>query len=79
MTAAATVGLGDAENDQAFMHLCGVAVAVRQRVARPEKGGTFRDLDSINGAGVRDVIDRILAGTLNTGPHVIPSWRGEQR
>jgi HAD superfamily hydrolase (TIGR01484 family) len=78
MTAAATVGLGDAENDHAFMHLCGLAVAVANALPALKKEADFVT-DSINGAGVRDVIDRILAGTLNAPEGVarLPKYKRE--
>lgn len=60
VTAAATVGIGDAENDHAFMLLCGLAVAVANALPALKKEAHFVTA-AANGAGVRDVIDRILA------------------
>jgi hydroxymethylpyrimidine pyrophosphatase-like HAD family hydrolase len=75
VSAAATIGMGDAENDHAFMHLCGVAVAVANALPALKKEAHFVT-DAANGAGVRDVIDRILAGKLNLLDRVAPPMAG---
>ncbi|HEY6349395.1 MAG TPA: HAD family hydrolase [Candidatus Angelobacter sp.] len=61
----AVVGLGDAENDEPFLKQCGISVAVAN--ATPE----IKDLADVvtkgeRGAGVIEVIEGILAGTLET-------------
>jgi hydroxymethylpyrimidine pyrophosphatase-like HAD family hydrolase len=56
-----TVGVGDAENDHAFLDACGTSVAVAN--ALPELKGTV-DLVTRGeaGAGVVELVDRLLAG-----------------
>ncbi|HEY6248415.1 MAG TPA: HAD family hydrolase [Candidatus Angelobacter sp.] len=59
----ALVGVGDAENDEPFLKLCGISVAVAN--ATPE----IKELAGIvargeRGDGVIEVIESILAGTL---------------
>jgi len=55
------VGIGDAENDDAFLSLCGSYVAVANAIpAIQEAADVVTDLD--HGAGVAEVIERILAG-----------------
>jgi len=61
----AVVGIGDAENDEPFLKQCGISVAVAN--ATPE----IKELANIvtrgeRGAGVIEVIESILAGTLET-------------
>ena len=60
VTPATTVGVGDAENDHAFMHFCGLAVAVANALPSVKKDAHFV-CEAANGAGVRSLIDRILA------------------
>jgi hydroxymethylpyrimidine pyrophosphatase-like HAD family hydrolase len=59
-----TVGIGDAENDQAFLRACGVAVAVANALP------SVKDLAHVvtagaRGAGVAELIERILSGELD--------------
>lgn len=59
-----TVGIGDAENDQAFLRACGVAVAVANALP------SVKDLAHVvtggaRGAGVIEAVDRLLAGELD--------------
>ena len=63
LTPEQTVGIGDAENDEAFLKLCGASVAVenaldvvKQRVDLVTKGA--------RGAGVTEVIGQLLANDL---------------
>lgn len=61
----AVVGIGDAENDEPFLKLCGISVAVANATAE------IKDLADIvitgeRGEGVVEVIEGILAGTLET-------------
>jgi hydroxymethylpyrimidine pyrophosphatase-like HAD family hydrolase len=60
-----TVGVGDAENDQAFLRSCGLAVAVDNALP------TVKELSHVvtagaRGAGVVEFIDRLLAGDFDT-------------
>ena len=61
ISAQAVVGIGDAENDEAFLAMCGSSVAVanaldslKARAARVTMGE--------NGAGVREVIELMISG-----------------
>lgn len=55
------VGIGDAENDDAFLSLCGSYVAVGNAIpAIQEAADVVTDMD--HGAGVTEVIERVLAG-----------------
>ena len=63
---ARTIGVGDAENDQAFLRLCGLSVAVANALP------SVRELAHVvtsgaRGAGVIELIDDLLAGRL-VGP-----------
>jgi len=63
VTAQRTVGIGDAENDQAFLRACGLAVAVANALP------TVKELAHMvcagaRGAGVVELIDAWLAGDL---------------
>jgi hydroxymethylpyrimidine pyrophosphatase-like HAD family hydrolase len=59
-----TVGVGDAENDQAFLRACGIAVAVANALDSVKR---MADLVTAGarGAGVSELIDRMLAGELD--------------
>jgi len=63
VSAAYTVGVGDAENDHAFLQLCGTAVAVANALDGVKKGASFVTQGRA-GSGVRELIDLILAGEL---------------
>lgn len=60
-----TVGVGDAENDQAFLRMCGLAVAVNnalpavKEMADVVTGGA-------RGAGVTELLSRLFAGEFDT-------------
>jgi hydroxymethylpyrimidine pyrophosphatase-like HAD family hydrolase len=55
------VGIGDAENDDAFLSLCGSYVAVGNAIPSiQEAADVVTDLD--HGAGVTQVIESVLAG-----------------
>jgi hydroxymethylpyrimidine pyrophosphatase-like HAD family hydrolase len=63
LSAAAVVGVGDAENDHSLLRFCGYAVAVAN--ALPSlKAGADLVTDLPAGAGVAELIDRLIAGTL---------------
>lgn len=55
------VGVGDAENDAAFLEMCGVSVAVANAIpAIREAADLVTDQD--HGAGVVEVINKVIAG-----------------
>jgi hydroxymethylpyrimidine pyrophosphatase-like HAD family hydrolase len=63
-SADATIGIGDAENDQAFLRACGLAVAVENALpAVKEMAHVVTALP--RGAGVTEFIDRLIAGELD--------------
>jgi hydroxymethylpyrimidine pyrophosphatase-like HAD family hydrolase len=63
---ARTIGVGDAENDQAFLRLCGLSVAVAN--ALPSVKELAHVVTSgARGAGVIELVDDLLAGKL-VGP-----------
>jgi HAD superfamily hydrolase (TIGR01484 family) len=63
LTPAQTVGVGDAENDHAFLELCGIGAAVAN--ALPSlKAHADVVLTRDHGAGVVELIDQLLAGML---------------
>ena len=55
-----TVGVGDAENDLAFMKLCGFSVAVANALPAIKESADWVT-KSDRGAGVTELIDRIIA------------------
>jgi len=55
------VGIGDAENDLAFLRLCGFSVAVANAIDLLKRQVDFVTR-SENGAGVAEVIERLIAG-----------------
>jgi hydroxymethylpyrimidine pyrophosphatase-like HAD family hydrolase len=59
------IGMGDGENDQAFLELCGMSAAVSGAVESLKAKVDWVASQS-NGAGVRELIDRLLAGDLVT-------------
>ena len=58
-----TVGVGDAENDQAFLRACGVGAAVANALPAV-KAGADLVLDGARGDGVQQLIARLLADDL---------------
>jgi hydroxymethylpyrimidine pyrophosphatase-like HAD family hydrolase len=65
VTADETVGVGDAENDQAFLQACGLSVAVAN--ALPSlKGQADIVTRGARGAGVQELIARLLSGELES-------------
>jgi hydroxymethylpyrimidine pyrophosphatase-like HAD family hydrolase len=67
LEAADTVGVGDAENDQAFLRVCGLAVAVGNALDSV-KSMAHVVTAGARGAGVTELIDRLLAGELDAMP-----------
>jgi hydroxymethylpyrimidine pyrophosphatase-like HAD family hydrolase len=59
------VGIGDAENDQAFLRMCGLSVAVANALPSV-KAGVHMVMPGERGTGVVELIDRLLAGDLDT-------------
>ena len=59
-----TIGVGDAENDQAFLRVCGLAVAVANALPSVKE---MADLVTAGarGAGVIELLERVLAGELD--------------
>ena len=56
-----TLGVGDAENDQAFLRACGVAVAVANAL-QSVKDAAHIVTQGARGDGIIELIDRLLAG-----------------
>jgi hydroxymethylpyrimidine pyrophosphatase-like HAD family hydrolase len=57
------VGIGDAENDHAFLKLCGCAVAVANALASVKQDADFVTAGS-RGTGVQELIEEMLADDL---------------
>ena len=55
------VGIGDAENDSAFLRLCGYSVAVANAISSLKKQVDFVTRSKF-GAGTAEVIERMIAG-----------------
>lgn len=64
VAAAQTVGVGDAENDQVFLRMCGLAVAVSDALPSVKEIADIVTLGA-RGAGVVELIDRLLSGALD--------------
>lgn len=60
-----TIGIGDAENDQAFLRRCGLAVAVDNALPSVKEMSDIVT-SGARGAGVVELIDRWLAGDLDS-------------
>lgn len=67
LRAGQTIGVGDAENDQAFLRACGLAVSVANGLSSLK---SCADLvtEAENGQGVIELAGRLLAGTLSREP-----------
>ena len=59
-----TVGVGDAENDQAFLRACGLAVAVANALPSVKHIAHVITVGA-RGAGVTELIEQLLAGALD--------------
>jgi hydroxymethylpyrimidine pyrophosphatase-like HAD family hydrolase len=59
-----TIGVGDAENDHAFLRHCGVAVAVANALPSV-KAAADLVTTAINGSGVTELINRLLGDDLD--------------
>ncbi len=65
------VGVGDAENDHAFLSACELSVAVANALPSvKETAGFVTDAD--HGAGVEELIELMIADRLPPAPHRIP-------
>jgi len=64
LSAERTVGVGDAENDQAFLRACGLAVAVANALDSVKERAHVVTVGA-RGAGVIELIDRMIAGDLD--------------
>ncbi|NJN12273.1 MAG: HAD family phosphatase [Richelia sp. RM1_1_1] len=58
------VGVGDAENDLAFLNVCGISVAVNNALPGVKETATFVTENS-RGAGVMELIDMLIASDLS--------------
>jgi hydroxymethylpyrimidine pyrophosphatase-like HAD family hydrolase len=75
-----TVGIGDAENDQVFLRACGLSVAVDNALLSVKEMCDVV-LTTARGAGVTELIERMLSGSLETvtpdpAKHVAPAAAG---
>jgi hydroxymethylpyrimidine pyrophosphatase-like HAD family hydrolase len=61
------IGIGDAENDEAFLGICGVAVAVANALPAVKEMADVVTSEA-RGAGVAQAIRMLLAGELDTIP-----------
>jgi hydroxymethylpyrimidine pyrophosphatase-like HAD family hydrolase len=68
ISAERTVGIGDAENDHAFLAACGFGVAVANALPALKKTADFVTEGS-NGAGVIEIIDRLLRDDVPARPN----------
>jgi hydroxymethylpyrimidine pyrophosphatase-like HAD family hydrolase len=60
LSAANVIGIGDAENDQAFLAMCGCGVAVANALEGLKSTANHVTIGEA-GAGVREVIDWLIA------------------
>jgi HAD superfamily hydrolase (TIGR01484 family) len=60
------VGVGDAENDQSFLANCGLSVAVANALPVVKMSASLVTQQA-RGAGVRELIDQLLAGEIHRG------------
>ncbi len=64
LSAQSVVAIGDAENDQAFLAMCGCGVAVANALD-PVKAGAEHVTRGEAGAGVREIIDALISEDLH--------------
>ena len=65
--AAHVAGVGDAENDHALLQMCGVGAAVGNALPALKDHADLV-LTATHGAGVTELIERIIAGTIDETP-----------
>ena len=70
-----TIGVGDAENDQAFLRACRVAVAVANALPSVKEMAHVVTRGA-RGAGVAELVDRVITGELDDLPRA-PTVRTE--
>ena len=63
LPAESVIGVGDAENDAPFLDMCGTAVAVANAI-RSIKAAADWVTDKPRGAGVVEIINRVMSGDL---------------
>jgi hydroxymethylpyrimidine pyrophosphatase-like HAD family hydrolase len=76
LSAERIIGVGDAENDQAFLRACGLAVAVANALPSVKELAHVVTVGA-RGAGVTELIHRVLAGELDevgVGVTDTPPW-----
>ena len=78
LSAERTIGVGDAENDQAFLRACGLAVAVANALPSVKEMAHVVT-EGARGAGVAELIDRVLAGEWDEVGDVRPGAGGNVR
>jgi len=61
------VGVGDAENDQPFLRVCGLSVAVSNALDEVKASADLTTAGA-QGAGVRELIARLISGELPPSP-----------
>lgn len=71
LSPADVVAVGDAENDLAILRLCGCSAAVANALPSVRRASDLVT-DAERGAGVRELIDRLLADDL-PGPRPVPN------
>jgi hydroxymethylpyrimidine pyrophosphatase-like HAD family hydrolase len=64
LSAEATIGIGDAENDEALLHACGLSVAVANALPAVKEHADIVTTGG-HGAGLQELIARLLAGDLD--------------
>lgn len=67
ISAADVAGVGDAENDHALLQLCGVGAAVANALPSLKEHADVV-LSKTHGAGVTELIERIIDGTIDATP-----------
>jgi hydroxymethylpyrimidine pyrophosphatase-like HAD family hydrolase len=62
-----TIGVGDAENDHAFLRICGCGVAVANALPALKSRADFVTARP-HGEGITELIDQLLANNFQPGP-----------
>jgi hydroxymethylpyrimidine pyrophosphatase-like HAD family hydrolase len=65
-----TVGIGDAENDHAFLQSCGLAVAVANALPAVKSSAAVVT-EASHGAGVVELVQRLMKGDFDTLPAAV--------
>ena len=77
MPAASTVGIGDAENDHAFLQSCGLSAAVANALPAL-KGMAHVVTAASHGAGVVELVQRLVRGGFDEVPAIRPRESSRQ-